>query len=71
MTGRGTRGDFVIAGGRSYVAALIKDAGGRYVWADNTAQGSATIDLEAQIRRAGERRHLDQRRRLAEPRARW
>ena len=53
MTGRGTRGDFVIAGGRSYVAALIKDAGGRYVWADNTAEGSATIDLEAQIRRAG------------------
>ncbi len=53
MTGRGTRGDFVIAGGRSYVAALIRDAGGRYVWADNTAEGSATIDLEAQIRRAG------------------
>jgi iron complex transport system substrate-binding protein len=53
MTGRGARGDFVIAGGRSYVAALIRDAGGRYVWADNTAEGSATIDLEAQIRRAG------------------
>jgi cobalamin transport system substrate-binding protein len=53
MTGRGTRGDFVIAGGRSYVAALIKDAGGQYVWAENTAEGSATIDLEAQIRRAG------------------
>ncbi len=52
MTGRGTRGDFVIAGGRSYVAALIHDAGGRYVWADNTARGSVTIDLEAQVRRA-------------------
>ncbi len=35
MAGRSTRGDFVIAGGRSYVAALIADAGGRYVWADN------------------------------------
>jgi len=35
------------------VAALIKDAGGRYVWAGNTAEGSAAIDLEAQIRRAG------------------
>ena len=54
MTGRGTRGDFVIAGGRSYVAALIQDAGGRYVWADNTAEGATTIDLEAQIRRAGD-----------------
>ena len=53
MTGRGTRGDFVIAGGRSYVAVLIRDAGGRYVWTDNPAEGSATIDLEAQIRRAG------------------
>jgi iron complex transport system substrate-binding protein len=52
MTGRGTHGDFVIAGGHSYVAALIKDAGGRYVWADNSAEGAATIDLEAQIRRA-------------------
>ena len=52
MTGRGTRGDFVIAGGRSYVAALIKDAGGRYVWADNTATGAPTIDLEAQLERA-------------------
>lgn len=52
MTGRGTRGNFVIAGGRSYVAALIGDAGGRYVWADNAAQGSVTIDLETQLRRA-------------------
>lgn len=53
MTGRGKRGDFVIAGGRSYVAAMIKDAGGRYVWADNTATGTVTIDLEAQLERAG------------------
>jgi len=53
MTGRGTRGVFVIAGGRSYAAALIKDAGGRYVWSDDTASGSVTIDLEAQLKRAG------------------
>lgn len=53
MAGRGTRGDFVIPGGHSYVAALITDAGGRYVWADNTATGSQTIDLEAQLKRAG------------------
>ena len=52
MTGRSTRGQFVIAGGRSYVAALIKDAGGRYAWADNAAVASATVDLEAQIQRA-------------------
>lgn len=53
MTGRGTRGEFVISGGQSYVAALIRDAGGRYVWADNTATASETIDLEAQLVRAG------------------
>jgi cobalamin transport system substrate-binding protein len=54
MTGRSTRGMFVIAGGRSYVAALIQDAGGCYAWADNTSVGSATVDLEAQIQRAGD-----------------
>jgi iron complex transport system substrate-binding protein len=52
MTGRSTRGTFVIAGGRSYVAALIRDAGGRYVWAENTALGSSAVDLEAQVQRA-------------------
>jgi iron complex transport system substrate-binding protein len=54
ITGRSTRGMFVIAGGRSYVAALITDAGGRYAWADNTSVGSATVDLEAQIRRGAD-----------------
>jgi iron complex transport system substrate-binding protein len=54
MTGRASRGSFAIAGGRSYVAALIKDAGARYVWADNTATGTATVDLEAQIQRAAD-----------------
>jgi iron complex transport system substrate-binding protein len=54
MAGRGPRGQFYIAGGRSYVAGLIKDAGGRYVWADNTDTGSPLVDLEAQLRRAGD-----------------
>jgi cobalamin transport system substrate-binding protein len=53
MTGRSTRGLFTIAGGRSYVAALIADAGGRYAWADNPSTGIASVDLEAQLRRAG------------------
>jgi iron complex transport system substrate-binding protein len=52
MAGRGTNGMFVIAGGRSYVAALIADAAGQYVWADNQASGTAVVDLEAQIARA-------------------
>jgi iron complex transport system substrate-binding protein len=52
MTGRSTRGLFTIAGGRSYVATLINDAGGRYAFADNTAVASASVDLESQIQRA-------------------
>ena len=54
MTGRSTRGLFTIAGGCSYVAALIRDAGGRYVWADNPSVGFASVDLEAQIHRAAD-----------------
>src|SRR2546430_4268883 len=54
MTGRSTRGLFTIAGGRSYVAALIKDAGGRYVWAANPSVGIASVDLEAPIHRAAD-----------------
>ncbi len=52
MTGRSSRGQFTIAGGRSYVASLIKDAGGRYAWADDTSVASTSVDLEAQIHRA-------------------
>jgi iron complex transport system substrate-binding protein len=52
MTGRSSRGEFTVAGGRSYVAALIKDAGGRYAWADNTSVAAFAVDLEAQLLRA-------------------
>jgi iron complex transport system substrate-binding protein len=52
ITGRATRGTFKIAGGRSYVARLIDDAGGRYAWADNSSTATTTVDLEAQLHRA-------------------
>lgn len=52
MTGRSSRGMFTIAGGRSYVASLIRDAGGRYAWSDNTSTGVITVDMEAQLARA-------------------
>ncbi len=54
MTGRSSRGRFAAAGGRSYVAALIRDAGGRYVWADEGSVGAMAVDLEAQVRRAAD-----------------
>jgi iron complex transport system substrate-binding protein len=52
ITGRASRGMFTIAGGQSYVARLIEDAGGRYAWADNTSTATTTVDLEAQLHRA-------------------
>ena len=54
MTGTLYRGMFDIAGGDSYVARLIDDAGGVYVWADNKASGGATVDMESQIARASD-----------------
>ncbi len=47
MTGRGTRGDFVIAGGRrtSQRSLGMPAAGTR---GPTTGDGSATVDLEAQ-----------------------
>ena len=52
MTGAASRGMFEVSGGASYVAELIADAGGRYVWSDDTSTGVKTVDLEAQIARA-------------------
>jgi iron complex transport system substrate-binding protein len=52
MTGRSDHGRFTISGGRSYVARLIADAGGRYTWADNTATSAPQVDLEAQMQRS-------------------
>jgi iron complex transport system substrate-binding protein len=54
MTGKSAQGRFDIAGGRSYVAGLIRDAGGRYVWSDNPETGAPLIDLESQLRRAAD-----------------
>jgi iron complex transport system substrate-binding protein len=54
MTGVVYRGMFDIAGGASYVAKLIAEAGGTYVWADNKATGGTSVDLEAQIARASD-----------------
>src|SRR5688572_23553238 len=54
MTGIVYRGMFEIAGGASYVARLIADAGGTYVWADNKSAGGTSVDLESQIARAAD-----------------
>jgi iron complex transport system substrate-binding protein len=54
MTGAAYRGLFGAAGGRSYVAKMISDAGGAYVWAENQDTGVVSIDIELQIARASD-----------------
>ena len=44
---------FYAAGGSSYVAFLIKDAGGLYVWKNNDSIGSLQADLETAIEVGG------------------
>ena len=35
-----------VPGGKSYAAQLIKDAGGQYIWQDDTHSGSVTLNFE-------------------------
>ena len=52
MTGVVNRGMFEVAGGRSYVATMIEDAGGIYVWKDNDSSAFVSVNIESQIARA-------------------
>jgi iron complex transport system substrate-binding protein len=52
MSGVVARGKFEVSGGQSYVAKLIADAGGVYVWADDPSPGVIIVGLEAQLARA-------------------
>lgn len=55
LSGQAFGGVFFAAGGKSFVAQLIADAGGRYVFADNDSTGSFEIhDPERLIVRARE-----------------
>lgn len=45
-------GQWYMSNGGSYVAALLKDAGGTYAWADTKGTGSATLDLETVLAKA-------------------
>lgn len=54
MSGRQLRDGWYIVGGRSYMAQLFKDAGVRYVMADNEESGGTTLDFEAAYARGVE-----------------
>ena len=41
-----------MAGGRSFAARLIKDAGGSYLWSDNLSTQTIPLDLESVYARA-------------------
>jgi iron complex transport system substrate-binding protein len=41
------QGTWYVAGGQSYVAQYLKDAGASYLWADNDSSGSVPLPFEA------------------------
>ncbi|MDR1865310.1 MAG: ABC transporter substrate-binding protein [Bacteroidales bacterium] len=49
MCGLPWQGSWYIPGGRSSIAAMIADAGGNYLWKENTSHESYPVDIEAII----------------------
>jgi iron complex transport system substrate-binding protein len=47
MGGISRKGVWTVPGGRSYIAAMLKDAGADYPWAEDTTTGSREIAFEA------------------------
>ncbi|HUX21224.1 MAG TPA: ABC transporter substrate-binding protein [Spirochaetia bacterium] len=46
------QGTWTMPGGQSYMAQLFRDAGARYLWANNDSSGTLTLDFEAVFSRA-------------------
>lgn len=46
------QGTWSVPGGRSFAARFIRDAGGNYLWSENTSEGSLFLDIEAVYSRA-------------------
>jgi iron complex transport system substrate-binding protein len=46
LTGKQYKGTWSVAGGQSYVAAFLKDAGASYIFADTPGTGSKSLDME-------------------------
>lgn len=45
------QGVWTVSGGQSYMARLIADAGGEYLWADNNSSGGINLSVEAAFNR--------------------
>lgn len=50
------QGAWTVSGGRSFMARLIADAGGDYLWSDDSGTGGLTLSVEAVFDRAREAR---------------
>jgi iron complex transport system substrate-binding protein len=54
FTGAPYSGTWHVAGGESYTARVIQDAGGAYLWADETRQNAIALDTERVFAKAAE-----------------
>lgn len=54
LSGNSYQGSWYIAGGQSFFANLVRDAGGQYVWADDNSTGSRPINVETAMIRGRE-----------------
>jgi iron complex transport system substrate-binding protein len=54
MAGLPWKNTWWVPGGRSYAAVLIGDAGGRYIWDDDTSDEALPLDIEAVYNKAGQ-----------------
>lgn len=54
MADKAFNDQWYVPGGRSYMATIFKDAGADYVWSDNQATGSVSLDIETIISQAAD-----------------
>ncbi len=52
FTGVAQQGAWYIAGGQSFIAQLIQDAGGQYLWAEDQNKGGVPLDFEVVLAKA-------------------
>ena len=54
MAGLPWKNTWWVPGGRSFAAVLIEDAGGRYIWDEDTSDEALPLDIEAVYNKAGQ-----------------
>lgn len=54
LVGNSYKGTWYVPGGKSLMATLIRDAGGKYLWEDDTSTGVRSLDIEAVLARGSE-----------------